>query len=175
MARHVGRLKLGSKPTQLNGRLSIIPPSQQANYGNYKTLSSSFRLFTFIPYRICIYIYIYSRGVWNALFFIGCYWMTDVYKNGRSPALLFFCFWVCFFCFFCFGRGMSVPRRDQGGGLALPESCRGFCRSRYDIYNPKSAMKIVHHWRPTLIHLGCLIEIYIYMCVCVCGWVGVWL
>ena len=33
---------------------------------------------------------------------------------------------------FCFGRGTSVARRDQGGGLALPESCRGFCRSRYN-------------------------------------------
>ena len=33
---------------------------------------------------------------------------------------------------FCFGRGTSVARRDQGVGLALPESCRGFCRSRYD-------------------------------------------
>ena len=34
--------------------------------------------------------------------------------------------------FFCFGRGTSVARRDQGGGLALPESCQGFCQSRYD-------------------------------------------
>ena len=24
----------------------------------------------------------------------------------------------------------------------------------------KSAMKTVHHWRPTLMHLGCIIEIY---------------
>ena len=71
----------------------------------------------------------YSRGVWNALFFIGCYWRTDVYKNGRSPALLFF--------LFCFGRGTSIVRHDQGGGLALPESCQGFCRSRYDAKNPK--------------------------------------
>ena len=64
---------------------------------------------------------------------------------------------------FCFGGGTSVARRDQGGGLALPESCWGFCRSRYDAYNPKSAMKIVHHWNPTLMHLGCMIEIYIYI------------
>ena len=56
------------------------------------------------------------------------------------PCFLF----VCFF-FFCFGRGTSVTRRDQGGGLALPESCQGCCRSRYDAYNPKSAMKTVHH------------------------------
>ena len=62
-------------------------------------------------------------------FFIGCYWRTDVYKNGRSPALLFF--------LFCFGRGTSVARRDQGAGLALPESCRGFCRSRYDAKKPE--------------------------------------
>ena len=33
---------------------------------------------------------------------------------------------------FCFGRGTSVARRDHGGGLTLPESCRGYCRSRYD-------------------------------------------
>ena len=32
VARHVGRLKLGSKPTQLNVRLSIISLSQQANH-----------------------------------------------------------------------------------------------------------------------------------------------
>ena len=47
--------------------------------------------------------------------------------------------------FFCFGRGTSVVRHDQGGGLALPESCRGCCRSRYDAKrNPKPAMKTVH-------------------------------
>ena len=36
---------------------------------------------------------LYSRGVWNALFFIGWYWRTDVYKNGRSPALLWLLLW----------------------------------------------------------------------------------
>ena len=61
--------------------------------------------------------------------------------------------------FFCFDWGTSVPRRDQGGGLALQESCRGSCWSRYDAYNPKSAMKTVHHWRPTSMHLGFMIEI----------------
>ena len=60
---------------------------------------------------------------------------------------------------FCFGGGMSVSRRDQGGGLALPESCRGFCQSRYDAYNLKLAMETMHHWRPTLMHLGCMFEI----------------
>ena len=38
---------------------------------------------------------------------------------------------------FCFGRGASVARHDQGGSLALPESCRGFCRSRYDAKKPE--------------------------------------
>ncbi len=37
-----------------------------------------------------------------------------------------------FFVFFCFGRGTNIARRDHGGGLALPESCRGYCQSRYD-------------------------------------------
>ena len=37
-----------------------------------------------------------------------------------------------FFFFFGFGRGTSVACRDRGGGLALPESCQGFSRSRYD-------------------------------------------
>ena len=32
VARHVGRLKLGSKPTQLYVRLTITPFSQQANH-----------------------------------------------------------------------------------------------------------------------------------------------
>ena len=31
--------------------------------------------------------------------------------------------------FLCFGRGTSVARRDHGGGLALLESSRGYCRS----------------------------------------------
>ena len=55
VARHVGRLKLGSKSTQLYVRLSITPLSQQTNHvssGNYKALCSSFRLFTFLPNRI---------------------------------------------------------------------------------------------------------------------------
>ena len=34
-----------------------------------------------------------------------------------------------YFLFFCFGRGTSVACRDHGGGLALSESSRGYCRS----------------------------------------------
>ena len=49
---------------------------------------------------------------------------VNVYKNVRSPAFIQI--------FLCFGRGTSVARRDHGGALALPESCRGYCRSRYD-------------------------------------------
>ena len=53
VARHIGRLKLGSKPTQLYVRLSIRPLGQQAyhiGFGNYKVLCSniiSVPLFTF--------------------------------------------------------------------------------------------------------------------------------
>ena len=50
VARHVGRLKLGSKPTQIYVRLSIGPLGQQAyhvRWGNYKVLSSNVSLFTF--------------------------------------------------------------------------------------------------------------------------------
>ena len=57
VARHVGRLKLGSKPGQLYVKLNIRPLSQQAYHvglGNYKVYfkvlcsnSSSVRLFTF--------------------------------------------------------------------------------------------------------------------------------
>ena len=54
VARHVGHLKLGSKPGQLYVTLSIRPLSQQVYHvwlGNYKVLcsnnSSSIRLFTF--------------------------------------------------------------------------------------------------------------------------------
>ena len=39
--------------------------------------------------------------------------------------------------FFYFGRGTSVARRDQGRSLALPESCWGFCWSRYDVKKTK--------------------------------------
>ena len=38
---------------------------------------------------------------------------------------------------YCFGRGTSIARRDQGGGLALPESCWGCCWSRYDAKKPE--------------------------------------
>ena len=41
-------------------------------------------------------------------------------KNGRSPALRFFFI------------ALAKARRYQGGGLALLESCRGCCWSRYD-------------------------------------------
>ena len=52
-SRHVGRLNLGWKPAQLYVRLSTIPTSALCQRGNYKALSSSFHLFTYI------YIYIY--------------------------------------------------------------------------------------------------------------------
>ncbi len=42
MVRHVGRLKLGSKPAQ-----TAQPTSVPRQLGNYKVLSSSVRLFTF--------------------------------------------------------------------------------------------------------------------------------
>ena len=47
------------------------------------------------------------------------------------------------------GRGTSVARRDQGGGLALSESCRGFCRSRLDTKITRNRRwRQFHHWRP---------------------------
>ena len=39
--------------------------------------------------------------------------------------------------YYFFGKGTSVSRRDQGGGLAFPESFRGCCRSRYDAKKPE--------------------------------------
>ena len=62
MTRHIGRLKLGSKPAQLYVGFSIRPLGQQVYHvdlGNYKVLcsNSSVRLFTF--YTLYIYIYIY--------------------------------------------------------------------------------------------------------------------
>ena len=45
-ARHVGRLKLGSKPAQIYVRLGIIPlkpASEPCQLGNYKASCSSFR------------------------------------------------------------------------------------------------------------------------------------
>ena len=51
VARHVGRLKLGSKHTQLYVRHSIIPPSQQTNDASSGT--------------IYIYIYIVCVCVFN--------------------------------------------------------------------------------------------------------------
>ena len=38
--------------------------------------------------------------------------------------------YINFYLFFlCFGIGTSVARRDHGGGFALLESSRGYCRS----------------------------------------------
>ena len=60
------------------------------------------------------------------------------------------------FFFFCFGRGTLRSRRRLGSSRVVP----GFlsepiwCKKKL-----KSAMKTVHHWRPTLMHLGCMIEI----------------
>ena len=94
--------------------------------------------------------------------------VTEWQMSIRTAEVRLYCFF--FFCFFslCFGRGTSVVRRDQGGGLALLESCQSFCRSRYDAYNPKSAMKTVHHWRPTLMHLGCMIEFVVWFKISLC-------
>ena len=78
--------------------------------------------------------------------------MTDVYKNGRSPAVVFFHFYFYFLLWWRQERSTSRSRSSR----VMP----GFYRSRYDAYNPKSAMKTGHHWRPTLMHLGCMIEIH---------------
>ena len=64
VARHVGRLKLGSKPAQLYVRLSIIPLSQQANHVSSGTLRyyvMSFVCLHFIHNRISEYS-IRSKG-----------------------------------------------------------------------------------------------------------------
>ena len=76
-----------------------------------------------------------------------------------------------YYFFVCFGRGTSVACHDQGGGLAFPESCWGFCRSRYDAKITRNRRwRQLHHWRPTLMYLGCMIEIhiYIYMLATIC-------
>ena len=55
VARHVGRLKLESKPAQLYIRLSIIPLSKQANHvtsGLIRHYVVAFACLQFIPYRI---------------------------------------------------------------------------------------------------------------------------
>ena len=55
VARHVGRLKLESKPAQLYVRLRIIPLSPQANYvssGIIRHYVVAFVCFTYLPYRI---------------------------------------------------------------------------------------------------------------------------
>ena len=64
-----------------------------------------------------------KRGVWNALFSLADTEGQMSIKNGRSPALRFF---------IALAKARRVARRDQGSGLALPESCRGCYWSRYD-------------------------------------------
>ena len=61
--------------------------------------------------------------------------VTEWQMTIRTAEVRPYCFF--FVVFFCFGRGTSVARRDQGGGLTLPESCPGFCRSRYDAQKPE--------------------------------------
>ena len=73
---------------------------------------------------------LYSRGVWMPCF----HWLfTKRQMSIRTAEVRFFFFDFFLFTFFlCFGRGTSVARRDHGGGLALSESSRGYCRSWYD-------------------------------------------
>ena len=55
LARHVGRLKLGSKSAQIYVRLSIIPLSHQANHvssGILRHYVVAFFCLHFLPYRI---------------------------------------------------------------------------------------------------------------------------
>ena len=80
----------------------------------------------------------------------------------------------CFF-FLCFGRGTSLARRDHGGSLALSESCRGYCRSRYDAEITRNRQWRQHitadlpdaskmyDWKYIYIHLYIYIYIYIYI------------
>ena len=50
VARHVGRLKLGSKPTQFHVRLSIIPLSQQANHVSSGIMRHSVVAFVYLHF-----------------------------------------------------------------------------------------------------------------------------
>ena len=56
------------------------------------------------------------------------HWLfTKRQMSIRTAEVWPFYFYFYFFCL-CFGRGTSVVRRDHGGGLALSESSRGYCR-----------------------------------------------
>ena len=86
---------------------------------------------------IYIYIYIYIYEVKMVLYTaeewgMPCFhWLfTKRQMSIRTAEVRPYCFFFLFF--FCFGRGTSVARRDHGDGLSLLESCRGYCRSRYD-------------------------------------------
>ena len=59
-ARHVGRLKLGSKPAQLYVRLSIISRSQQANH------VSSGIIRHYVVAFICLHFALLDNGVINS-------------------------------------------------------------------------------------------------------------
>ena len=59
-------------------------------------------------------------------------WRETV-RDIRADGATWWWWWYTFYFFFlCFGRGTSVARRGHGGGLALSESSRGYCRSWYD-------------------------------------------
>ena len=65
MAKHELCLKLGSKPTQLYVRLSIIPLSQQANHVS-SGIIRNFEV-TFFYLHFCLTVYIFISFSWSCL------------------------------------------------------------------------------------------------------------
>ena len=106
--------------------------------------------------HICVYIYIYI------------YMFTKRQMSIRTAEVRPFYFFICF------GRGTSVARRDHGGGLALSESSRGYCRSWYDAEitrNRQWRQRItedlpdaskMYDWRNIFMHMQTYIYIYIH-------------
>ena len=75
VVRHVGHLKLGSKPAQLYVRLNIIVLCHQVNHVSWRIIRhyvEAFVLFALPDTRVLyiyIYIYIYNRLIYNPLKF----------------------------------------------------------------------------------------------------------
>ena len=103
----------------------------------------------YLSIYLYIYIYIYIYIHTHTYIYIlssqtDCFVVSQLFIHTYIYIYIYICIYIyiyiyvyiyiymCIYIFLCFGRGTSVARYNHGGGLALLESCRGYCRSRYD-------------------------------------------
>ena len=105
MARHVGRLKLGLKPTQIYVRLSIIPLSQRANHVSLGIIRHY--LVAFVCLHFCL------TGYQSAKFIPSCVCVILPDKRNFSHLLHCFGFWFFFLNCYSFVSNLEISHSPQ--------------------------------------------------------------